>query len=107
MLVDAAPRGGEPGTLYVIEPPRDAPPDGAAGDRGTRPGPGQGAAPGRGPGRAGRAPAAGRLRAGAGREADDMRMGMSEPVRAAVEQAVPLVESLVGRLLRGEAIEAV
>jgi hypothetical protein len=35
-------------------------------------------------------------------EANEMAMGLSEPVRAAVEEAVPLVESLVARLLRGE-----
>ena len=39
-------------------------------------------------------------------EPDEMAMGMSEPVRAAVEEAVLLVESLVARLLRGEPVEA-
>jgi hydrogenase maturation protease len=29
ILVDAAPRGGQPGTVYVIEPEPGAPPDGA------------------------------------------------------------------------------
>jgi hypothetical protein len=30
---------------------------------------------------------------------DDLQMGMSEPVRAALDEAVRLVESLVGGLL--------
>jgi hydrogenase maturation protease len=106
ILVDATPRGGQPGTLYVIEPAQDA------------------------------APSADmplethyldpvkvlRLAAAMGgqverlllvgcepvppNEADEMQLGLSEPVRAAVEEAASLVESLVGRLLRGEAIEA-
>jgi hydrogenase maturation protease len=36
---------------------------------------------------------------------DDTFEGMSEPVRAAVGDAALLVESLAGRLLRGEGIE--
>jgi hydrogenase maturation protease len=35
---------------------------------------------------------------------DDMQMGLSEPVQAAVEEAVLLVEQLVQRLLQGESI---
>jgi hypothetical protein len=34
-------------------------------------------------------------------EVEDMSMGLSEPVRAAVDEAVSLVESLVVKLLRG------
>jgi hydrogenase maturation protease len=34
--------------------------------------------------------------------AEEWREGLSEPVRAAVEEAVRLVEALVGRLLRGD-----
>ena len=110
ILVDAAPRGGPPGTLYVLEPD-------------------PGRSPGRRPaarfveahnldpakvlrlaaalgGRVGRA-ARGRLRArdpaDAGRR---FEAGLSEPVRAAVDEAVPLVESLVARLLRGEDVAA-
>jgi Ni,Fe-hydrogenase maturation factor len=37
---------------------------------------------------------------------DDMHGEMSAPVRAAVDEAVVLIESLVGRLLRGEAVGA-
>ena len=35
-------------------------------------------------------------------EPDDMQDGLSGPVRAAVDEAVPLILSLAGRLLRGE-----
>ena len=35
-------------------------------------------------------------------EPDDMQDGLSEPVRAAVDEAVPLILSLAARLLRGE-----
>ena len=34
--------------------------------------------------------------------ADDMHMDMSEPVKAAVEEAVGLIESMALRLLEGE-----
>src|SRR5262249_2199524 len=33
---------------------------------------------------------------------DDMQMGLSDPVRAAIDEAVGMIESLVARLLRGE-----
>jgi hydrogenase maturation protease len=107
ILVDAAPRGGAPGTLYVIEPePPGAEPAvldahgmdptrvlrlaAALGDRlprvlvvGCEPGPAGSAA--------------------------DMAAGLSDAVRAAVEEAVPLVESLARELLaasRGEGTNA-
>jgi hydrogenase maturation protease len=38
-------------------------------------------------------------------EADEMQMGLSEPVRRVVDKAVSLVEELAARLLRGELIE--
>jgi hydrogenase maturation protease len=100
VFVDALPRGGSPGTLYVLEP--DVP----------------------------QAPAASvemhnvdpvkvlQLAAAMGGRVDrllvvgceptpldacaEMRMGLRAPVRAAVDQAVPLVEAVVGKLLRGE-----
>ena len=107
ILVDAAPRGGRPGMLYVLEPTAaDAP---AADD---------GAplieAHGMDPLKVLRL--AGALGGPVGRvlvvgcepeplaAADEMRSELSEPVRAAVEEAVALVESLVARLLRGEVI---
>ncbi len=108
VLVDATPRGGRPGTLYVLEPPRGAPAEGAAGIALE--------AHDMDPSKVLRLVAAlgGRVERlllvgcePAAVEADEMRMEMSAPVRAAVEEAVPLVESLVGRLLRGEVIEAV
>jgi hydrogenase maturation protease len=37
---------------------------------------------------------------------DDMREGLSDPVRASVDEAIKLLESLIARLLRGEAVEA-
>lgn len=37
---------------------------------------------------------------------EDMQMELSGPVRAAVDEAVDLLESLIARLLRGEKIEA-
>jgi hydrogenase maturation protease len=102
ILVDALPRGGHPGTLYVLEPELGVAPDcpaplvephaldpwkvlhlarslGGMTDRvvlvGCEPQP---LAP------------------------DEMRMEMSEPVQAAVEEAVRLIESLVARVRSGD-----
>jgi hydrogenase maturation protease len=101
VLVDAAPRGGTPGTLYVLEPDMEPLTSleeevpmvethslhptrvlrlvAAMGGRvphlvvvGCEPGPSA---------------------------EDDFTAGMSAPVKAAVDEAVPLVESLVARLL--------
>jgi hydrogenase maturation protease len=101
VLVDAAPRGGAPGTLYVLEPDdADAAPD----------------APGLLIEPHGLDPAkvlrlARSLGAGVRRvllvgcepappqEDEEPAMGLSDPVRAAVEEAVALVESLARRLL--------
>jgi hydrogenase maturation protease len=106
VLVDAAPRGGSPGTLYILELPRDESPGDAAAVGGHDLGPAKvlrlAAAMG---GQVGRLFLVGCEPAAAG--ADEMAMGLSEAVRAAVEEAVPLVESLVARLLRGETIVAV
>ena len=105
ILVDAAPRGGPPGTLYVLEPDarRRRAGRGGAADRDARHGPGEGAAAGRGDGRAGRPSAGGGLRAGAGRATwKTCKTGLSEPVRAAVDEAVRLIESLVAQLLGGD-----
>jgi hydrogenase maturation protease len=109
ILVDAAPRGEPPGTLYVLEPDRIASPEA------------EGAAPlvethGMNPMKVLRLAAAmggqvGRLLLAGCEptplsEADELQTGLSDPVRAAVDEAVVLIESLVGRLLRGEAVEA-
>ena len=107
ILVDAVPRGGPPGTLYVLEPELDMASDtvgfsiethhldpvkvlrlAEAMDGkverlllvGCEPSPDS--------------------------DYDEMQMGLSSPVRAAVDEAIPLLESLIERLLRGEAIEA-
>jgi len=100
VLVDALPRGGPPGTLYVLEPNADIP---AA--EGVPPIEAHGmdpvkvlrlaAAMG---GRVGRVLVVGCEPAVADR--DDFQAGLSEPVRAAVEEAVPLVEAVVARLLK-------
>jgi hydrogenase maturation protease len=99
ILVDAVPRGGRPGTLYVLEPAPSE--DVAPAVEGHNLDPAAvlrlAAAMG---GRVGRLLVLGceptPLDA-----ADEMRMGLSEPVQAAVDEAIPLVESLVGQLLRG------
>ena len=109
ILVDAVPRGGSPGTLYVLELPLEAPPA-ATGEplliEAHNLDPGKvlqlvsslgtsvprillvGCEPGRAD------------------ERDDFGAELSVPVRAAVDAAVPLLASLVARLLRGEKIEA-
>src|SRR5262249_5775038 len=103
ILVDAAPRGGRPGTLYVLEPECGGPP---------------------GPAGAGLPvevhaldPAkvlrlvgvlGGEVRRlvlvgcepGTPGEVEDLCAGLSPPVAAAVGEAVPLIESLVTKLLR-------
>lgn len=105
VLVDAVPRGGQPGTIYVLEPEWGAASDttglsmethhldptkvlrlteamGGKVERlllvGCEPSPGS--------------------------DYDEMQTGLSSPVRAAVDEAIPLLESLIERLLRGEAI---
>lgn len=102
ILVDATPRGGAPGTLYVLELDDAASEAGAAAVIETH---------GMDPMKVLRLAAAmgGRV----GRlllvgceprppdEADEMSMGMSDAVRAAVDEAVVLVESLVARFLGG------
>jgi hydrogenase maturation protease len=108
VLVDALPRGGRPGALYVLDP-----------DLGTAPSP-----PCAGSGIDGHnldpvkvlslvAALGGQVRRllvvgcepAPPAEADEMSMGLSAPVRAAVDEAVPLIESLVAKLL-GDGEEA-
>ena len=107
ILVDAVPRGGPPGTLYLLE---------IEGDAGE-------AVPESGPmidthdlDPAKVLRLAGAMGARVERlllvgcepsplaDTDDLQTGMSEAVQRAVEEAVPLVESLARRLLDGEAI---
>jgi hydrogenase maturation protease len=99
VLVDATPRGGRPGTLYVLEV---EPPD---------PGEAEAAVEGHNldPVRVLRLAAAlgSRVRRllvvgcepGPPGDFEEMAAGLSEPVRAAVGEAVALVESLAGELL--------
>jgi hydrogenase maturation protease len=105
ILVDATPRGGRPGTLYVLEPETSASPEPEVTDLMI-------ATHGMDPTKVLRLAAAlggqverlllvGCEPATVGSE-EDMAMGLSEPVRAAVDEAVPLIESLVTRVLRGE-----
>jgi hydrogenase maturation protease len=101
ILVDAAPHGGRPGTLYVLEP-----------ETGSS-APGSGEAPliethNLDPARVLSLVAAlgGTLprllvvgcEPDMGAAEDDITAGLSPPVRAAVDEAVPLVESLLARL---------
>jgi len=100
ILVDAAPRGGPPGTLYVVEPNREMPtPDIAIEGHNLDPVNVLRLAEAMG-GRVERL-----LLVGCEPmplSDDEMSMEMSAPVRAAVDEAVALVELLVARLLRGE-----
>jgi hydrogenase maturation protease len=109
ILVDALPRGGAPGTLYVLEPDLAD----SAESRGSggllemhrldpvkvlRLAAQMGA-------EVKRLLVVGCEPAETGSD-EDMRDGLSDPVRSAVEQAISLVESLIIRLLRGETIKA-
>jgi hydrogenase maturation protease len=105
ILVDATPRGGQPGTLYVIEPDVGGPAESGVAElmfethnldpvKVLR----LAAALG---GRVQRVLVVGCEPAPLGGE-DEMQMGLSEPVRTAVNEAVLLVESLVAQTLRAE-----
>jgi hydrogenase maturation protease len=102
ILVDATPRGGQPGTLYVLEVEPPAPAEAGAADLAVG---GHNLDPVR----------VLRLAAAMGAHVrrllvvgcepgppggmEEMAAGLSTPVRAAVGEAVALVESLVGELL--------
>jgi hydrogenase maturation protease len=104
VLIDAVPRGGRPGTLYVLEPDiaaAESANDGPMEAHGLDP------------------VKVLRLAISMGAKVDRLllvgceptpdnpdEMAMSDAVRAAVDEAVPLVESLVAKLLRGEAVGA-
>src|SRR5207248_2243591 len=106
VLVDALPRGGPPGTLYVLEVTDEPPPAEDAGPliethnmdpvKVLRLAAAMGA-------RVERLLVVGCEPVPLSDD-EDMPMGLSDPVRAAVEEAVPLVESLAARLLRGEGV---
>jgi hydrogenase maturation protease len=109
ILLDSTARGGAPGTLYVIEPEGGGPEtDGSPG-------------PSIEMHRMDPVKALGLARAMGGKldrllvvgcepapvaDVEEMQDGMSAAVRAAVEEAVPLVEGLAEKLLSGEAVRA-
>jgi hydrogenase maturation protease len=108
ILVDATPRGGPPGTLYVLEPAQGGEAEPADGGplvqtHGMDPVKVLRLAAAMG-GRVERLLLVGCEPTSSG-EAEDVWLEMSEPVRAAVDEAVGLVESLAARLLRGEGVE--
>jgi hydrogenase maturation protease len=105
ILVDAVPRGGRPGTLYVVEPAPSAEPVPAVEGHNLDPTKVLRLAAAMG-GQVGRLLVVG-CEPAPFREADEMRMELSDPVRVAVDEAIPLIESLVARLLRGEGAESV
>lgn len=108
ILVDAAPRGGPPGTLSLLDltgsgsAPADAGP--LIETHGMEPAKVLRLAAALG-GQVGRLLLVGCEPAPAD-EAEEMDMEMSAPVKAAVDEAVLFVEELTARLLRGEAVEA-
>jgi hydrogenase maturation protease len=108
ILVDAVPRGGAPGTLYVLEPAKETPADDGDAVMQTH---------GMDPlkvlrlveamgGRIERLLLVGCELVPPADSHKDMQMGLSALVRDRVEEAVGLIESLVARLLRGETIGA-
>ncbi|MGO9599587.1 MAG: hydrogenase maturation protease [Isosphaeraceae bacterium] len=110
ILVDAAPRGGKPGTLYVLDlSPEDSDVQGE-GDTALveahQPDPVKVLRLARALGdRTSRVYLVG-CEPGSIDPSEDLGAELSEPVRAAACQAVPLIVALVARLLRGEVIEA-
>lgn len=105
VLVDALPRGGAAGTLYVLEPdPVPASPEGIPFVEGHNMDPVRvlrlAAAMG---GPVQRLLVVGCEPATTDTE-EDMPTELSAAVRTAVDEAVPLIESLVERLLRGESL---
>ena len=106
ILVDATPRGGTPGTLYVLEP-----------DVNGLPGPGAAclveghsmdpvkvlSVVGAMGGKVERLLLVG-CEPSTSDDPEEMRDGLSEPVLAALDEAVVLIESLAARLLRGEGV---
>lgn len=99
ILVDAMPRGGAPGTLYVVEPALGGAADGVAPGHGLTPESVLSRlAPGAGPGWL---RVVGCEPSRYGEDSQDEAMELSEPVRAALSGAVALVEQLVAELDEG------
>jgi hydrogenase maturation protease len=102
ILVDAVPRGGVPGTLYILEPARGEALPVSIATHGMDPVQVLRLAEAMG-GKVERLLLVGCEPAPAG-DYEEMQPGLSVPVRAAVEEAIPLLKSLIARLLRGETI---
>lgn len=102
ILVDAVPRGGAPGTLYVMEPARGEAGRASIATHGMDPVQVLRLAEAMG-GKVERLLLVG-CEPAAADDYEDMRTGLSASVRAAVAEAIPLLESLIARLLRGETI---
>ncbi|MDB5355420.1 MAG: hybD [Phycisphaerales bacterium] len=107
ILVDAVPQGGAPGTLYVLEPqiePKSGPasPPPAIEAHSMDPAKVLRTVAALG-GRPGRVLVVG-CEPSPRADVQEMQFEMSEPVSAAVDEAVSLVESLVRRLLNGESV---
>lgn len=104
ILVDACPRGGAPGDLYIVEPDLSAPtnaeaPGAAVDAHGMNPVNVIRAAQSMG------GPLKKILLLGCEPQTfgpEEGYMGVSEPVASAVERAIPLLESVVKRILDGE-----
>jgi hydrogenase maturation protease len=105
ILVDACPRGGEPGTVYLVEPD-PVEPNGVAARLEThgmnpmnvlRMVQAMGGAPGR-------ILIVGCEPAEIGSD-EEGKLGLSDPVQAAVDEAVVLIETLVAKILEGEPAE--
>jgi hydrogenase maturation protease len=103
ILVDACPRGGKPGTVYLIEPESIDSVGSPALVEAHAMNPlsvlravkSMGGAPGR-------VLIVGCEPADLG--SDDGRLGLSEPVKAAVDEAIVMIESLVSKNLAGERV---
>ena len=104
IFVDATPRGGEPGTLYTIEPDLSELDDGNPQEMAVEP---HGMNP---------LKVLGMVKSMGGEfkrillvgcepaplESEEGKMGLSEPVEAAVDEAVKMIESLVANILEEE-----
>jgi len=93
IFVDAAPRGGQPGTLYVLDPQADASAPSAIEPHGMDPMKVLALA-----GNLGGTPKVLRVIGCEPASAGDFEMGLSPEVQAAVDPAVALVEDLVAKL---------
>jgi hydrogenase maturation protease len=104
ILVDACARGGVPGTIYVIEPDpiNDDEPHPGLALHGMNPMNVRRMVKNLG-GTTGRMLIVGCEPAQLGSNHDG-QFGLSAPVQAAVEEAIPLIESLVSKVLEGEAL---